>query len=130
MKMIAILVLFLSLGVNATSFGDDMSVAWYMKLEADAVNKDTGSPVVTVYLSGVLDSFGIANARLCKQKQQQLYCLPNSLALNTTILRQLVNYSLENKRKIVCKEDWEYYSKIMNIAAESLGALQEAFPCK
>ena len=50
------------LAATTPSFGAEMSVMQYMELEDAAVNKDTGSPVVNVYLMGMLDSYGIANA--------------------------------------------------------------------
>ena len=118
------------LAVTTPSFGAEMSVMQYMELEDAAVNKDTGSPVVSVYLMAVLDSYGIANAMLSDRKQRQLYCQPDNLALGPMNLRQLINDRLKKNRALMSKKDWEVYSKTMNIAGESLFVLQETFPCK
>lgn len=107
-----------------------MSVMQYMELEDAAVNKDTGSPVVNMYLMAVLNSYGIANAMLSDRKQRQLYCQPDNLALGPMNLRQLINDRLKINRALMSKKDWEVYSKTMNIAGESLFVLQETFPCK
>lgn len=118
------------LAVTTPSFGAEMSVMKYMELDDAAVNKDTGSPVVSVYLMAVLDSYGIANAMLSDRKQRQLYCQPDNLALGSMNLRQLINDRLKKNRALMAKKDWEVYSKTMNIAGESLFVLQETFPCK
>lgn len=83
------------LAVTIPSFGDEMSVMQYIELENAAVNKDTGSPVVNVYLMAVLDSYGIVNAMLSDRKQRQLYCQPDNLALGPMNLRQLINDRLK-----------------------------------
>lgn len=88
------------LAVITPSFGAEMSVIQYMELEDAAVNKDTGSPVVNVYLMAVLDSYGISNAMLSDRKQRQLYCQPDNLALGPMNLRQLINDRLKKKSHI------------------------------
>ncbi|MBP1746876.1 MAG: hypothetical protein H6Q54_1491 [Deltaproteobacteria bacterium] len=118
------------LAASIPSLGAEMSVMQYMELEDAAANKDTGSPVVNMYLMAVLDSYGIANAMLSDRKQRQLYCQPDNLALGPMNLRQLINDRLKNNRALMSKKDWEIYSKTMNIAGESLFVLQETFPCK
>jgi hypothetical protein len=118
------------LAVATPSFGAEMSVMQYIELENASVNKDTGSPVVNVYLMAVLDSYGIANAMLSDQKQQPLYCQPDNLALGPINLRQLINDRLKKSRALMTKKDWEVYSKTMNIAGEALFVLQKTFPCK
>ena len=118
------------LAASIPSLGAEMSVMQYMELEVAAANKDTGSPVVNVYLMALLDSYGIANAMLSDRKQRQLYCQPDNLALGPMNLRQLINDRLKNNRALMSKKDWEIYSKTMNIAGESLFVLQETFPCK
>ena len=95
------------LAVTPTSFGDEMSVMQYMELEDAAVNKETGSPVVNLYLMAVLDSYGIANAILSDRKQRQLYCQPDNLALGPMNLRQLINDRLKKSRALMSKQDWE-----------------------
>ena len=107
-----------------------MTVATFLDLEKNAVDHNAGSPVVTLYLTAALDAFGFANTTLDDEKKPLLYCEPQNLALNTINLRQMLNASIAKTKSILSESDWNQYAKIMNLAAELLGLLQGAFPCR
>ena len=100
------------------------------QLEANAVDKTKGSPVVTLYLSAAFDAFGYANTTLEEDKKPLLYCQPSDLALNTLNLRQMLGSRITRNKADVSASDWNAYIRIMNVAGELLGLLQETFPCK
>ena len=106
-----------------------MTVATFLDLGKNAVDHSAGSPVVTLYLTAALDAFGFANTTLDDEKKPLLYCEPKNLTLNTINLRQMLNASIAKTKSNLSESDWNQYAKIMNISAELLGLLQEAFPC-
>jgi hypothetical protein len=79
-----------------------------------------------LYLQGYLDAMGFANARLARDKQPQIYCEPDKLALNVSNLKQIIDGHYESNKSMYQKE----LSMGLPFAVVALFALREAFPCK
>jgi len=105
-----------------------MSLGNYIDLEKGAINKSQGSPVVTIYLGGVIEALGFANAVLNQGGARQLYCLPES-GVSAEKLRFLVEGYITKTRGLVSETDFNHIRSVMNVGAVSLVALRETFPC-
>ena len=115
---------------HAQSSGQSyMSLDKFLELEQVAIDKSSGSPVVTIYLGGVIESLDMANAYLERQKSKPLFC-PLRETLSAKGMRILLGSYIAKTRLIMSKSDFDAFQKTMNVGAISLIALQDNFPCK
>jgi hypothetical protein len=108
--------------------GSYMSLFQYIELESNAVDRASGSPLVTLYLGGVIEAFGIGNARLREGGQKQLYCLHSGLSAD--VLRRLITAELVRTKGMLSRNEFASYLRRVNVGALALIALQRSFPCQ
>jgi hypothetical protein len=102
-----------------------MSLAQYIELEREAVDKAKGSPVVTTYLGGVIEALGIANEALRKEGQKPLFCMQSGLSAET--LRRFINAFIAGGS--MSAQDSLFFQQNINVGAVSVVVLRENLPC-
>lgn len=103
-----------------------LSLNQYRSLEAEAVDKALGSPVVTLYLGGVIESAGIINAILEENNKPQIYCLTSGISAE--VLRRFLNDYIKNMDAMGPKG--RAAMDVINVGAASVFIMKEKFPCK
>ena len=74
------------------------------------------------YLSGSEDGFSFSNATLKRKGHPRLYCQPDKLGINESLMESMIDKELN--------EATNPYGDADPIAAVFLFALQHTFPCK
>jgi hypothetical protein len=105
-----------------------LSLAKYIELESSAIDNTSGSPPVTLYLGGVIESLDMANGIL-EEDSKPLFCLSQQ-GLSANRMRILLSSYIGHTRQIMSKSDFDFFQNTMNVGAVSLMALQENFPCR
>jgi hypothetical protein len=106
--------LLIFLAIPQLSFA--MSVEEYLAKRVDS----TENALQEVLLAGTGNGFMVANVVLSLKNQEQLYCLPKNLNLNSTNYRSIIDKELEKSQ----------HKKDEQIETILLFALMQMFPCK
>jgi hypothetical protein len=128
-SLLTILVFFSARAQSPLFSRSYLSLEKYIELENSAVDKHQGSPLVTIYLGGTIESLMMANAILLNEAQRPLFCEPES-GLDVVTLRALLNKYIQKNRLFLSKSDFNSTIKTFNTGATSLIVLQEAYPPK
>jgi hypothetical protein len=102
-----------------------MSLLDYEQLEAGSKDKD-GSKVVIIYLAGVVEAIGFANAILEDEKKPLLYCTNKGLSVE--LLQGLINKYIVSISSL--GEKANEAKKILNVASVATKQLHDLYPCK
>ena len=96
---------------------DTMSVGMYKKLvSGDEFQKR----IVMLYVNGVLDGLGTANASLGYDHQDKIFCKPDSFVIDYNVAEGLADSALKS----------HHINPDVNVGAVILVSLKHAFPCK
>lgn len=106
--------LLIFLAIPQLSFA--MSVEEYLAKRVDS----TENALQEVLLAGTGNGFMVANVVLSLKNQEQLYCLPKNLNLNSINYRSIIDKELEKSQ----------HKKDEQIETILLFALMQMFPCK
>jgi len=103
---------------NATS----LSIEQYERLS------QSENPLIDAYITGVAEGISWANTHNGNEGQDKIYCAPESLALNSSNYRQVLDQYLDKIESDVDKETPDV-DKETPIALVMMYALKDAFPC-
>ena len=128
MKKMRFVFAFLIVLVMATAVSADFKVKKYKELMKDEV----GSTVMQMYIDGLGNGFGWANADLRNKKIEPLYCQPGDLVLNTEDFIRILDSTIIQYENIARKKNisQEEIDNLFYIEPFLLKGLQANYPCR